>query len=212
MKIEKRYKIIDTAKDVLLKKGVFKTRVEDITNNLGIAKGSFYTYFKSKDILLEEIVLEILNARKEEYDHILENITNLEEGIEKFVENRLIIAPNDLKNHLILINLSKNLDSLGSGIREILVNIEILNRKTLNDILENFLKEEYDEEILDNMIIFIMGGVKAYRLKKFFFKNIEEFYISDTSEYWKKLENIDIRKDIDWLKNRILKFLVGGMN
>lgn len=212
MKIEKRCKIIDTAKDVLLKKGVFKTRVEDITNNLGIAKGSFYTYFKSKDILLEEIVLEILNARKEEYDHILENITNLEEGIEKFVENRLIIAPNDLKNHLILINLSKNLDSLGAGIREILVNIEILNRKTLNDILENFLKEEYDEEMLDNMIIFIMGGVKAYRLKKFFFKNIEEFYISDTSEYWKKLENIDIRKDIDWLKNRILKFLVGGIN
>lgn len=212
MKIEKRCKIIDTAKDVLLKKGVFKTRVEDITNNLGIAKGSFYTYFKSKDILLEEIVLEILNARKEEYDHILENITNLEEGIEKFVENRLIIAPNDLKNHLILINLSKNLDFLGAGIREILVNIEILNRKTLNDILENFLKEEYDEEMLDNMIIFIMGGVKAYRLKKFFFKNIEEFYISDTSEYWKKLENIDIRKDIDWLKNRILKFLVGGIN
>lgn len=212
MKVEKRCRIRETAKDVLLTKGVFNTRVEDITNSLGIAKGSFYTYFKSKDILLEEIVREILRSREEEYTHILENVTSLDEGIAKFLKNRLIIAPDDLKNHLILINLSKNLDSLSNGIRELLINIELLNKKTLNDILEKFLKEEYDKETIENIIIFIMGGVKAYRMKKFFFKNIEEFYISNTSEYWQKIETIDVKKDIDWLKNGILKFLIGGKN
>ncbi|MGL4785369.1 MAG: TetR/AcrR family transcriptional regulator, partial [Cetobacterium sp.] len=44
LKEGKKEQILEAGKDVLLKKGIFKTRVEDITNYLGIAKGSFYTY------------------------------------------------------------------------------------------------------------------------------------------------------------------------
>ena len=46
--MEKRELIVFSVKNLILEKGYSNISVEDITKNLGIAKGSFYTYFKSK--------------------------------------------------------------------------------------------------------------------------------------------------------------------
>ncbi|MGL4672401.1 TetR/AcrR family transcriptional regulator, partial [Cetobacterium sp.] len=81
---EKKEQILEAAKDVLLKKGIFKTRVEDITNDLGIAKGSFYTYFKSKDMLLEEIIERVYKIREEELELLLGQPLNYRDQLKSF--------------------------------------------------------------------------------------------------------------------------------
>ena len=48
-------KLIATALDLIKEKGFDSINVEDITKAAGVAKGTFYTYFKKK----EDIVLEI---------------------------------------------------------------------------------------------------------------------------------------------------------
>ena len=92
LKEGKKEQILEAAKDVLLKKGIFKTRVEDITTYLGIAKGSFYTYFKSKDQLLEEIIDRVYEIREAELEELLKSDSNYEERIKIFIIKRFVIG------------------------------------------------------------------------------------------------------------------------
>lgn len=52
--------IINKTEKLLAKKGYEKTSVADIIKKVGIAKGTFYYYFKSKDDLLDAIVEKML--------------------------------------------------------------------------------------------------------------------------------------------------------
>lgn len=48
--------IINSAMNIIGEKGYEKTTINDIINDVGIAKGTFYHYFKSKLELLDEII------------------------------------------------------------------------------------------------------------------------------------------------------------
>jgi len=53
-----KMKILKTAHVLFSDKGYNKTSVNDIINKLGISKGAFYHYFKSKDEVLDEIIMD----------------------------------------------------------------------------------------------------------------------------------------------------------
>ncbi|MGL4970884.1 MAG: TetR/AcrR family transcriptional regulator [Cetobacterium sp.] len=207
---EKKEQILESAKGVLLKKGVFKTRVEDITNHLGIAKGSFYTYFKSKDKLLENIIDEVYNMREKELVLLFEQPLNYEEQLKSFIIKRFIISSENLQSHLILINLTRNLEHLTPILREKLLKIEFLNRKFLKEIIKNIPNTDYSKEELDIMIIFIMGGIKSYRLERLFYKNTDDYFISDIEEFKERIKAINLEEEIDLVVSGILKLLTGG--
>lgn len=206
----KKEQILEAAKDVLLKKGIFKTRVEDITSYLGIAKGSFYTYFKSKDQLLEEIIDRVYEIREKELEELLEGNYDYEEQIRIFIIKRFVISSDNLKSHLILINLTRNLEHLAPVLREKLLQIEILNRKFLKEIIKNIQNISYSEEEIDTIIIFIMGGIKSYRLERLFYKNTDDYFISDIDEFRERLKNINLKKEVELVVSGILKLLTGG--
>lgn len=50
-----RRKIIEAAYSLIEEKGLDHIMVEDITNKAGVSKGSFYTYFKKKEDIIEAI-------------------------------------------------------------------------------------------------------------------------------------------------------------
>lgn len=52
----RKKEIIDTSERLFLKYGYEETSIEHIINEVGIAKGTFYHYFQSKDDLLDELV------------------------------------------------------------------------------------------------------------------------------------------------------------
>lgn len=206
----KKEQILDAGKDVLLKKGIFKTRVEDITTYLGIAKGSFYTYFKSKDQLLEEIINRVYEIREDELEKLLKSNYNYKEQIKFFIIKRFVISLDHLKSNLILINLTRNLEHLTPVLREKLLKIEILNRKFLKEIIKNIPNVNYSEEEMNILIIFIMGGIKSYRLERLFYKNTDDYFISDIEEFKERLKNINLEKEVELVVNGILKLLTGG--
>lgn len=53
---ERRNEIIDTAAFLFMEKGYDRCSVNDILNKIGIAKGTFYHYFKSKEDVLDAAV------------------------------------------------------------------------------------------------------------------------------------------------------------
>ncbi|MGO1043651.1 TetR/AcrR family transcriptional regulator [Clostridioides difficile] len=58
---ERKSEILDTAEMLFCTKGYTKTTINDILNEIGIAKGTFYYYFKSKEEVMDEIITRIID-------------------------------------------------------------------------------------------------------------------------------------------------------
>src|ERR1700693_4064182 len=55
-KLERRQKILGHARDVFARRGYHDATIDDIVAAAGIARGTFYLYFKDKRAVFEEIV------------------------------------------------------------------------------------------------------------------------------------------------------------
>ncbi len=55
-----REKIVSAALELFAGKGFDKTTVDEIVNRAGVAKGTFYLYFKSKDDLVKEVAVDAM--------------------------------------------------------------------------------------------------------------------------------------------------------
>lgn len=53
---ERKRELLETAQKLFFSKGYDKTSVNDIITAVGIAKGTFYHYFKTKEDLLDELI------------------------------------------------------------------------------------------------------------------------------------------------------------
>ena len=62
---DKKQKIIEAAVSVFSKKGFESSKVEDITQKAGIAKGTFYLYFDSKESVYQEMMKKFFDSYKE---------------------------------------------------------------------------------------------------------------------------------------------------
>ena len=60
-KEEKRKKLLDNAYELFETKGFKKTSIQDIVDKAGVAKGTFYLYFKNKEDIRNHLVAEKSN-------------------------------------------------------------------------------------------------------------------------------------------------------
>lgn len=58
---ERKKEIVETACQLFLSKGYDKTTMRDVMEQLQIAKGTIYHYFKSKDQLLDAVITQIVD-------------------------------------------------------------------------------------------------------------------------------------------------------
>ncbi|MGB2578599.1 AcrR family transcriptional regulator [Elusimicrobium simillimum] len=59
---KRKNEILDIAENLFTTKGYEKTTVENIINTAVIAKGTFYHYFKSKEELLDAIIMRFMDV------------------------------------------------------------------------------------------------------------------------------------------------------
>ncbi|MBW8348768.1 TetR/AcrR family transcriptional regulator [Bacillus sp. IITD106] len=59
---ERRNEILDVAEMLFTTKGYSKTTINDILKEVGIAKGTFYYYFQSKEEVMDAIVMRFVEA------------------------------------------------------------------------------------------------------------------------------------------------------
>lgn len=141
-KEEKKSGILDSAFKLFLLKGINSTTVDDITKTAGLAKGTFYLYFKDKYAVKDEL---ITRESKKLFDKAL---IKLEKKKIKGFTNQLIFVIDEVikeleKNKILLKFISKNL-SWG------------LYQDTVNNIVKN--------DILDLKTLFY-EGIKKEKLK-----------------------------------------------
>lgn len=70
---ERKNEIIDTASRIFAQKGYDKSSVNDILNAIGIAKGTFYHYFKSKEDVLDAVIERATDMIAEQVKEVVDN-------------------------------------------------------------------------------------------------------------------------------------------
>lgn len=194
MKPSKKKMILEKSFELLRKNGYVDTKVEDITKALGISKGSFYTYFKTKEELLCELLEDIKKSEMEKYSKV-EIDENPRKTLENFIKERF-------KSFLELLN---NVDI---GVVRSFTQNTIAGKfhEEMTKFFKNFIKEnillryesnrEYDMEIISDFIIL---AINNYLIEKIVCK--KEYTFSSREEF------DGIVEDNQKLINEIVKFI-----
>ena len=194
IKKQKKRKILEKAFELFRKNGYMDTKVEDITKALGISKGSFYTYFKTKEELLCELLESMKNSEMERYSKV-EIDENPKKTLENFIKERF-------KSILELLN-NVDIGIMNSFTQN--TNVGKLHEK-MTKFFKSFIKEnillryesnrEYDMEIISD---FIISAINNYLIKKIVYK--KEYTFSSKGEF------DGIVEDNQKLINEIVKFI-----
>lgn len=91
--IERRNEILDCAEMLFGSKGYTKTTINDVLTTLNIAKGTFYYYFKSKEELMEAVVIRFIDEGVAAARSVSEN-----QNLSATEKMRMIIAGDKTEN------------------------------------------------------------------------------------------------------------------
>jgi AcrR family transcriptional regulator len=93
---ERKSEIVQAARHLFQTKGYDKTTMQDVMDHLGIAKGTIYHYFKSKEELLEAIVENIVAENTEQMQILMNEINgNALEKVRMLIGASNMAANND---------------------------------------------------------------------------------------------------------------------
>lgn len=156
---ERKKDLMDMAAQLFLSKGYEETSVNLIVEQLGVAKGTFYHYFKSKE--------EVLEAVLEDY------LTKYAEGIKSYLQN------NSMNAYEKLMFLLRNILSNNKGPEHLTKHIEDNKNARLHQVMdekffemfypviisvmeqgvnEGIFKVKYPEELTQILLL----GIRAY--------------------------------------------------
>ena len=194
---QKRKKIIDKAWELFAKNGYEETKVEYITKDLGISKGSFYTYFATK----EELLYEVLEKIKKEVIENLENI-NVNQMPEKVLEDYVKAK----MNHAVKILNNMKLKAVEKHLIDPKLRIffQELREKSTNfikiNIVEKFNSKNGNKYNADVISEFILISIEEFLYDEFVLKNLQKMKDDD-------LINIQNTRKVKNSLKEIIKFI-----
>ena len=161
-KEKKRERILKKSWELFKKNGYEETKIERITKEVGISKGSFYTYFKTK----EDVLFSILEKVEIEIENSINDIDTSEEPskiLYNLLEKRVELFLGYVKNMKL-----ENLYIMKSGQID-----EFKNKITVfytTFIKENIIKKYENKKIWDLEIIskYINSSIEGYFFKEIF--------------------------------------------
>lgn len=158
-KILKRESLLNTAFHLFTTKGINNTSISDIVEQAGVAKGTFYLYFKDKYDIRNKLVIHRTSALFENAMVRMrqQNIVGYRERI-LFVVNDVIDALTDDK--VLLMFISKN---LGLGFSRYALDSNVMVEDSyIKDVADSLLTDIGDEitnpKLMMYMIIELVGS------------------------------------------------------
>jgi AcrR family transcriptional regulator len=89
MSVQTRGRLLEAAKKIFSERGYYNTRISHIIDEAGVARGTFYLYFRSKEEIFRELLKEVveeLKARIRVIDLSGDPVEQVRENIERVIE------------------------------------------------------------------------------------------------------------------------------
>jgi TetR/AcrR family transcriptional regulator len=133
-------KILDAAKKVFIRKGMYGARMQEIADEAGINKALLHYYFRSKNKLFDAIFQETFKEFVARAFSILKDKIPFEEKIEKFVSNYIdVVSENPFMPVFIINEINQNPERL-SDITNIM---SVIKTEISADLVEKVESGEY---------------------------------------------------------------------
>ncbi|HWC67882.1 MAG TPA: TetR/AcrR family transcriptional regulator [Acidimicrobiales bacterium] len=158
---ERKQQLLDAAADLFASRGYETTRIADICEAAGVAKGLFYWYFETKESLFAELVRsmrqQLRRAQAAAMDPNADPVTRLRQGTEASVR---FMA--DHRAFFALLEGERNDESIAAVLREgSEVYVEDTRTLVLEAQREGLIPDDHDAGLL---ALGILGAVSHYSL------------------------------------------------
>ena len=207
--IDKKRLILEKAKDMIITESYSSLSISKLTSELNISKGSFYTYFPSKDKMLGEILDEYIKNINIFKNNLLENSKNIDDCIDYYITSTLNLTDDELKLELVIANLKRNYEVFNEENFKKLKVIACTMIDLIKEVLIKYKKdisiEEKDVEKCSKMIfsiteVFLIMENVDFDSDRFTFKTLDEV---------KKMYRSDnIKEHLDFIKKSIKKLYI----
>ena len=91
MSTNTREKLLDAAVEIFSEKGYHKTKMEEIADKAGVAKGTIYYNFDSKANLFAQLLIEGINMIRERLEEELSEKTDAKTKVKALINHSLTI-------------------------------------------------------------------------------------------------------------------------
>ncbi len=168
------------AMELFWEKGYESTSISDLTQHLGIGKGSFYATFKSKENLFNQCIESYTNSNFPFLDQALESESDYKQGLRKLLEAYIDELMNDHKrkgcfmaNSCSLVNGENT--KVGVKIAEHYARIE---KYFILFLVEKGVKKNTAKSVSATIITFLIGASQQSKINR------------DKSSYLSNVDNI----------------------
>lgn len=90
--METRRRLLETGKRMIAEQGFSNVSIDDIVKACGVARGTFYTYFKNKEDIIQAII-------RQPFGELENEIEEMDEGIEKKLQYYVKEFTSRVKQH-----------------------------------------------------------------------------------------------------------------
>ena len=206
--IDKKKLILEKAKDMIITESYSSLSINKLTSELNISKGSFYTYFPSKDKMLGEILDEYIENITIFKNNLLENSKNIDECLDYYINSLLNLTDDELKLELVITNLKRNYEVFNEEnfkkLKIIACSMIDLIKEVLNKYKKDIRIEEKDIEKCSKMIFSI---AEVFLIMENVDFNSDRFTFKTLDEVKKMYRSDDIKDHLEFIKKSIKKII-----
>jgi possible acrR family transcriptional regulator len=209
--IDKKNLILEKAKDMIITESYSSLSISKLTSELNISKGSFYTYFPSKDKMLSEISGQYIKNIKNITifkNNLLENSKNIDECLDYYINSLLNLTDDELKLELVITNLKRNYEVFNEEnfkkLKIIACSMIDLIKEVLNKYKKDIRIEEKDIEKCSKMIFSI---AEVFLIMENVDFNSDRFTFKTLDEVKKMYRSDDIKDHLEFIKKSIKKII-----
>ncbi|PHI11776.1 TetR/AcrR family transcriptional regulator [Fusobacterium polymorphum] len=206
--IDKKNLILEKAKDMIITESYSSLSISKLTSELNISKGSFYTYFPSKDKMLGEILDEYIKNITIFKNNLLENSKNIDECLDYYINSLLNLTDDELKLELVITNLKRNYEVFNEENFIKLKNTANIMIDFIKKILQKYIADiSIEEKNIERCARMIFSISEVFLMMENIDFNSPKFSIKSLEEVKKSYKSGDMKEHLEFIKKSIKKIL-----
>ena len=195
---DKKYLILEKAKDMIITDGYSNLSISKLTSEINISKGSFYTYFSSKDKMLGKILDEYIENTKIFTNNLLNIPKNLDECLDYYINSVLNLTDDELKLELVMVNLRRNYEVFNEE--------NFIKLKNTANIMIDFIKKIL-QKYIERCARMIFSISEVFLMMENIDFNSPKFSIKSLEEVKKSYKSGDMKEHLEFIKKSVKKIL-----
>ena len=206
--IDKKKLILEKAKDTIITESYSSLSISKLTSELNISKGSFYTYFPSKDKMLSEILDEYIENIIIFKNNLLENSKNIDECLDYYINSILSLSDEELKLELVITNLKRNYEVFNEENFKKLKIIACTMIDFIKEVLNKYKKDiNIDEKDIEKCSKMIFSMAEVFLVMENVDFNSDRFSFKTLDEVKKMYRSDEMKEHLEFIKKNIKKIL-----